>query len=368
MNIRIPAALFLLCFICFPLFSQDAGAPEDVPHSASETEAETAMSASETETVIALPENNYQPDAVFVIDSFNFDITGMTRPEALMRKGDLKKGEEITGLPGLEMFIQNKTQLLYNERVLESVSIHYTIGDKREDDKYPVNLIITTTDTWNIVAIPRPQYSSNSGFDITIKARDYNFLGTMSPLRLDLGYQYDESGQTFFNFMLDSDVPFTMFNLNWNINFDNYFDYRPNMERPYFYRNVSGISVEVPVGPTKITTGFDESFIYNEENPDRYKEAYGDFQDGLYLSSKPYISWKIPTGLVMGYWGDLVYTPGIFAVFNHEISRWPLDDIHKGPSLNFTHSLGFSRVDWIKNFLKGFDVGIRHSIDYNFFK
>ena len=354
MSFKIP---FLFLFAVFtalsvPLFSQEdtEGLPDDSIY------------------VIDSSREVLPDDSIYVINSFVFNIDGYTRPFALVNKGDLIAGEEITGLSNLEKYVADKTQILYNERVLDSVNIEYFIGQPREDGKYPVDLVIYVKDTWNIVAIPRPQYSSNYGFDITIKARDYNFLGTMSPLRLDLGYKYDEEGRSFFLFMLDSNIPFRFLNLNWNFKFVNDFSYRPDMRLPYYYKNTTGLSVEFPLGQTVITAGFNESLYFNEENSDGDKELYGDFQEGIFMSSSPYIRWRIPLGLEIGQWGELVYTPGIQASFNHEFPWWPLKENRKGPFLSFSHSLGFARVDWVDNFLRGFDFGIYNSNNINFFK
>ena len=308
-------------------------------------------------------------DRVFVINSFNFNVTGITRPFAMINKADLIVGEKITGQANLEAYIEKKQQLLFNERVLETVSIEHTVGEINEDGKYPVDLVINVKDTWNIIAIPRPQYSSNSGFDITIKARDYNFLGTMSPLRLDLGYSYDELGRHFFNVMLDSDIPFRALGLNWEINFDHDFSYRRNMEKTVYYKNTTGFSVDFSVGRTTPSVGANISFIVNEENSDSDKPKYGDFQEGLYISTNPFFSWSIPTGLEVGEYGELTYSPYLSATFNHELPSWPLDDNRKGPFMSFSHSLGFGRIDWKENNLqKGLSFSVSNSFSYDFFK
>ena len=347
--------LFLFLFLAAfgaPLFSQED--TEDLPD--------------DSVDAINSPREVLPDDSIYVINSFVFNIDGYTRPFALVNKGDLIAGEEIRGLSNLEKYVADKTQLLYNERVLDSVSIEYFIGQLREDEKYPVDLVFYVRDTWNIVAIPRPKYDSNSGWDITLKARDYNFLGTMSPLRLDLGYIYDEERRSSFLFMLDSNIPFRFLNLNWNFKFVNDFSYRPDVRLPFYYKNTTGLSAEFPLGQTVITAGFNEGLSLNEENPDSDKDLYGEFQEGLFMSSSPYISWKIPFGVEIGEWGELVYTPRIQADFNHEFSQWPLNENRKGPFLTFNHRFGFARVDWIDNFLRGFDVEIYNSNKYDFFK
>ena len=308
-----------------------------------------------------------EEDAVYIINSFIFNITGFTRPDALIRKGELTTGIEITGFSDLEKYIQEKTQILYNERVLDSVSIDYEIGQEDSDGKLPVDIVINTRDTWNIVAIPRPRYSSNDGFDITLKARDYNFMGTMSPLRLDIGYTYDNERRSSFLFMLDSNIPFNAFGLLWGFKFVNTFIYRAGSEQPFYYRNTTGLYVELPVKATTFTVGLDESFFLNDENADIYKPLYGYYQDGLFITTNPYISWEIPTGFDIGDWGGLVYTTRLAVVFNHELPGWPLDEHRKGTSLTYRHSLGFDRIDWIVNFKRGLDVYVNNSINFNFY-
>jgi hypothetical protein len=258
--------------------------------------------------------------------------------------------------------------MLLNQRVLkDNVLITYSVGEPEKDGSYPVFLNIKVEDTWNIIAIPRPTHSTNSGFHITIKARDYNFLGTMSPLRLDIGYSYDEEGRHSFNLMLDTDIPFRLFNLDWITNFDHDFSYRPNLDEPYYYKNTTGLSVELPYKRTTFSVGFNESVILNQEIARRYWDDYGRFQKGIYLSSNPFLSWKIPTGFYYYHLGEVTYTPSLSATFNHGFPRWPLFSFIKGPFLNFSHGFSFGRVDWVDNFLKGVSASISNSFSYDFY-
>jgi hypothetical protein len=338
--------LLILCFLIFTFF----------PVYANE---ELELLPEETENL---------NDSVYVINSFVFNIDGITRPSALIYNAELKIGEEITGRSNLEKYIREKRQLLYNQRLFDRITIEYSIQEMQADGKYPVNLIISVKDTWNIIAIPRPQYSSSTGFDMTIKARDYNFLGTMSPLRLDFGFQRDISGQNFYTVMLDSDIPFNLFDLNWNFDFDHDYTYRPDMELPHYYKNTTGLSVELPFNRTIFTVGFSESLIINDETPRKYRLAgYPRFQEGLYMSSTPYISWKIPTGLHYYDLGEIHYTPSLSTTFTHEFSNWPLEDFRKGPFVTYSHRLDFGRIDWNDNFQKGAQFIISNSNRFNFY-
>jgi outer membrane protein assembly factor BamA len=311
------------------------------------------------------------PEPIFYIREIDFDIKGQTRPFALLFNGELKEGDEITGNDNLQKYIERRTQLLINQRSLASASIEYVVGEPDTDSRVPVDLLLHIVDTWNIIALPRPQYDSNSGLDIAIKARDYNFLGTMSPLRIDLGYQYndqDESKPTYekhsFNLLIDSDIPFKAFNVRWNLNFDNEFAF--TQDEPLTYKNTTGISLDLPWKTTTFTFGFEQGFILNELNSDGNREKYNLDSDSDYMYSKLYAHWSIPTALTFPTLGTLTYTPGLEGVLNYRIGG--IDEMRRGPNLAFTHRLGIGRVDWVKdeNFRKGVSFSIANSYTYNF--
>ncbi|MDR1948660.1 MAG: hypothetical protein LBQ38_04645 [Spirochaetaceae bacterium] len=318
---------------------------------------------------------------VYYIRDIDFDITGRTRPFALIYHGELRKGERISGRENLEKYRTETIQRLYNNRVLDSVDIQYTLGPPDADGLVPVDLLIITRDTWNIIALPRPQLDDNIGFDLTIKARDYNFLGTMNPLRVDFGYQLDPEyvNAGFFsnflkgsaNFLIDLDMPFNLWGYNWNLNFDHTFSYIHHdvfQKSHFYYKNVTGISMELPYRFTTFTVGFDESTIVGEENDDRYKDDYGYYYDGTwYMSSAFYGLWKIPTGLAVGDFGELTYTPKITGTVNYR-PNGDIGELRRGPSINLSQDIGFGKIDWINNYRKGLEASLTNGNEYNLSK
>jgi hypothetical protein len=305
--------------------------------------------------------------AVYTIRSVEFESSGSSfspwksRAFVLFYHGEFKYGEEIRGMAGLEEYVRDKAQLLMNQRVLADVHIDFIVGEKEPDGRYPVDLRVTSRDTWNIIAVPRPQYSSNSGFDLTVKARDYNFFGTMEPLRLDIGYNHDENGDDILKLEIDSNIPFTAFGYYWRINFDHFLNLMVG-DNPS-YKNVTGIAMELPFRRTTFTFGFNESFIWHESNEGRYPKYEIDndplgkkYFNGLYASSELYTSWEIPTGIHIPHSGELTYQPKLGLQINYSPSAWPLDSVRTGPFLNMSQILGFNRVDWIENYRRGFDV------------
>jgi len=345
----------------FPLFSQETAPPAGgvPPVGGVAEELPFANGASDST----------DDSALYVITAYEFSVKGRSRPSALLYKlieyGEFREGEIIKGKANLEKYISDITQIYTNQRVLkDNVEVSCSTGDQNEDGTYPVTLMVKVEDTWNIIALPRPYYK-NGVLDLTIKARDYNFLGTMNPLRIDIGYNYNEDKQHSFLLGVYFNTPFKAFGYYWNFVFDNTVQYR--VDAPVYYENRTGLSVDLPFHLTTFTFGIDETLLLNDENSDWAKEkGYGPYQDGLYMSSKVYLSWKIPTGMIVSRFGELTYTPEISATFNHEFSQWPLDDHRKGPFTSFNHSLGFEKIDWHSNYREGLSVSMGNSYRYDY--
>jgi len=312
------------------------------------------------------PLSAQEDDRLFVIAAFEFDITGRTRPDALLHNAELRVGEEIRGMEALERFVRDRTQLLVNTRVLDAVEIAFSVGEARPDGAFPVTLAISAAGTMNVIAIPVPYFHSHTGFEFDVRARDYNFLGTMSPLRLNLGYSLDEYRQSSFNVMLTSVIPFTAWGLRWSFLFENIFEYRPDVDEPFFFRNNTGLSVELPFGGTTLTVGFEESFLLNDENHRRYRDLYGDFQSGIFMSSTAFASWRVPFGFSDVRFGEVAYTVSPSMTFVHEMPGQPaLHGFRRGPFAEVSHSLGLGRIDWHGNFRRGFSVSLGNSFFYD---
>ncbi|MDR2142895.1 MAG: hypothetical protein LBP29_00820 [Treponema sp.] len=297
------------------------------------------------------------PASVFVISEINYAIKGWTKPFAIAYNVELREGVEFQSREDLEAYVARKTQDLRNQRVFkeDSCFIEYSLGNPGEDGKIPVTLDVSVEDSWNIIVLPEPKYDSNSGFSLTLKARDYNFLGTMNPVRLDLGYELDNDGENTYGFLLDSDIPFRAFGLTWTVNFDNELNY--TVGDPLYYKNVTGLSVYLPWKTTAFVFGFNQYLYVNEENSDDEKASPGGttfFKDTWYMASELYGQWRIPTGLEVLSFGSVDYTPAIAETIRYrpggDVGEW------RHPVLSLSHSVGFGRIDWLGNYRQGLNV------------
>jgi len=267
---------------------------------------------SQFETLKVNPE--WQSETViFVIESFFFNIDGITRQNAIIKTANLKTGEELSGHTSLEKYIQEKTQLLYNQRALESVFLEYSVGQVNGEGKYPVEILVNVKDTNNFFIFPDPQYSTNYGIGLALIFTHNNFFGTMSPFKTKIGYKYNEYGQSNYILSLETNAGLRFFGINWNYLFLNEIKYRPYLEEPLYYRNASGLSAALPVGFFTFSPGINFSFIYNDEM-------------------------RI---------NDASYSGYNYLFFGPEVK--------------------ISRIDWIGNFRKGFLLSVNQFYYYHFY-
>ena len=301
-------------------------------------------------------------DTVYVIRGLKFDIDGISRSSALIYHGEFKEGERIKGKTNLERYLARKRQLLVNQRVLEEVAIEYTLGESEEDGAIPVKLMVYIVDSRNFIILPYPKYDSNDGISLTMKARDYNFLGTMSELKVDFGFRKD-GDDNIVNFEIDSDTPFTLFGLNWVFNFDHIISL--TFGNPLYYQNVTGLSVELPWKFTTFTVGFNQYVTFNEEVSDENKSLYEYTSDfyGTYGTSELFASWKIPFGIEVADFGEIAYTPKLSGKINYPYST--MDEPRK-PVTTLSHTIGFGRTDWIGNLRKEVSASLGNSYSWFF--
>jgi hypothetical protein len=306
---------------------------------------------------------------IFVIRKIDFNVTGRSRPYALRYHGRLEEGEELAGQEALDFYIKDRTQLLVNQRVLkDDVSIVYTLGEPEPEGKIPVYLLVTVSDTWNIMVFPKPLWDSNDGFDLTLKGRDYNFFGTMSPLRVDLGYQLNTRKESNFNFLIDTDIPFSALGFNWSVNFDNQIDY--SWKESLGYVNTSGISMELPWRRSTFTFDLTHEINWYDKNSFwEQSQGYGKFFTGLFNTISSGAEWELPTGVDVFSFGELIYVPKIRQSINYNPGGWDMTewrDLRQSHTTSLDQTLKFGRVDWIGNFRRGLDVYFENDNEFNY--
>lgn len=315
-------------------------------------------------------ERVHAEDTVFVIRSWSYFITGKTKESAIEREGEFKTGGRFTGNAELDAYVKEKKQDLYNIRSLisDDNSITYTLGETEEDGAVPVHLAISVTDSTNWIILPEPNYDSNFGFSLSIKIRDYNFLGTLSPQKLDFIWGSDDRHRNYIGYRLELNIPFAAFGFNWEFTSYNELRYYLSGE-PSYNINTLGLAMELPASFTTFTFGLEQGVVIHEENTRKIRDFESTLEEyhDWYLFSKAFVDWKIPTPLRVGKFGAVVYTPGVYGIIKYQ----PNGDVGKyrhGPSTGIKQKLGFEKINWLGNFRQGLKVSVFNDNEYNYFR
>jgi hypothetical protein len=287
-----------------------------------------------------------------------YDIHGSTRLFPLTKAVPVDQQQVFPDKVKFDTYIKDLELQFQNQRVFESANIDVEYAEAEPNGIIPVKLIIHTVDTWNIIVLPKPGFDSNTGFEIKLKLKNYNFLGSMQVLDADLTYKLDNQQKSAFSTNVNFNIPFSFkgYAVSWNNELSATF---PMNEIPE-YNFKTGLTIEIPIKITNIVFGFDQSVIINDRN-----------DSGLYLDNPYYFqeafSSSIPFTLFkLGQMGDLVWAPGASIKTNIAVNGMQYDAL-KGPELSWGHSLSLGRVNWFGNFRRGFNTSLSNTYSYNYF-
>lgn len=311
-------------------------------------------------------QNVYAPpedQTVYIINNIDIAIDGQTKPFAVKDEANIHSGTLIQGMKNLELYIAEKKQFLISLRVFDEITLEYFLLERDEHNQIPVDLYISGKDSSNLIIFPIPKYSSNEGFSLKLSAKDFNFLGTLTPAELDVGYQRDTKGNNGFFLGSIIAVPFEFGGYRWTLDFGNSLDYSENA-LTYYYNHL-GLLMDIPVKETTLTFGLYEAISVNEENYERNKASEGEyFRDGWYLNTQALARWNIPTGFHVFSFGELAYTPELDFSINYRPGG-DIGDSRRGFEISLKQKLGFGKLNWNGNFREGLiaDIQSRNTVN-----
>ncbi|MFZ3109485.1 MAG: hypothetical protein WA234_02180, partial [Rectinemataceae bacterium] len=160
------------------------------------------------------------PPNLYFIRDVEIQVEGITNARILRGKAAILPGIGFPDLASLKNYIADRKQRLVNERVLEKVQVDYVLEDFINDgvDSYHVDISVAVKDSWNIIALPYFRYDSNDGLLLSVRGRDYNFIGSMRALVLNLDYSQDATGRQSFGGYTTFGIPFLLFQHDSGIN------------------------------------------------------------------------------------------------------------------------------------------------------
>ena len=365
------------------------------------------------------------PDAPFPIERYQitavqYVIKGLTREYPLSRAVPIDTARIFEPEEKLQQYITELEQRFKNIRSIESAVITVDYGIPTTDGLIPVTLTVTVVDTWNFIAVPYPSFDSNTGLQLKLKLQDFNFLGTLQPLKADIVYQSTETDKQVFSSTLNFSLPFRagIFDMAWGSSFgltyvyqelpkitlssgleaayrvNKHFSLRFGMVPELIINDRSSsntadaVSTKLPsqpVDPTGTTsspsTATDAIPALSQRTPDEEMDdtksktvdkqepavlGYVYPHDRYYFKTSFYM--RTPVNITqLKHFGSLIWTPSMSIAGN-----WAFDGIQaenlKVWTFGWGHMLSFGKVNWIGNFRKGLSFSFDNTYSYRFYK
>jgi hypothetical protein len=314
------------------------------------------------------------PAEQYRIGDIRYELMGRTKAYALGLAVEVDQKRVFDSLVDLDIYVAKIRRELVNQRVFDVAEIVYELpqNDGNADSgtsatPIPVMITIMARDTFNFIVIPYPKYDSNSGWDIKLKLKDYNFLGLMQTLTADLVYQYTDESENKIGFNLDYSFPFKLspFDAQWLNSVS--FSYTIGESEPE-YGWTTGLKLVFPLDVIDleftVEHGLSRNFDYDWDNWNNADNKQ--YNDGFYFTDSA--KFAVPIALTEFVGVSRVYfTPDVHFSYNWD----PTDGVIKhpdlrGPVLGTGYSLSTSHIDWIGNYRKGFSLSAGQSLDYSF--
>lgn len=375
-------AIVIVCmFFTFAAYAQEFEMPLPVLIDDS-----VDISVSDTSTEVSGVQS-YQITAV------NYNIKGLTRKYPLSQAVPIDTTVIFDSEEALHRYLDNLERQFKNIRSIQSVRIEADYGVINSKAVIPVVLTVAITDTWNFIVVPYPSFDSNSGFQLKLKMQDFNFLGTLQPLKADIIYRSTETDQQILSSSLNFTLPFRVgvFNLLWDSSFQIVYAFNEapkinigtGLEASYkFNRRVSlifGLAPELAINDRSSsqmsvadTDKKPREEIPGLELPSKQTETtrpnglgYLYPNDRYYFKTTFFVRTPVMITEVKDF-GSLVWTPSMSLAGNWAFDGIQADDL-KNWSFNWGHTLSLRKVNWELNFRKGLVFSVGNAYSYQFY-
>jgi len=288
-------------------------------------------------------------DGPFVIKDVDFQVQGRTMNFVLMQKlradGPVI-GRSFADKESLEAYLADRRQILLDTRLFVSVDTGYDLSPNGSGGT-DVRLRFAIVDTWNIVALPKPLISPNTGVGFYIKAKDYNFLGSMQTFSLSPEVEWDKHGYFSGNATASLGIPFYALGADWSLGVSETAQVWNSSTA--LSETSASITYNIPSLPFPASITASQGYCYNADvqYPD-YPEP-----DPYFLSESLSGTANIPVGLSLGGFGMVYFDPSL----SYSKDWWPTAAMYypgrANPGFYVGNTFSAGRLDWIGNMRQG---------------
>lgn len=330
----------------------------------------TAQSLTQDNSTLISSENENQSSAenqeTYKIKNVTFNSKGKTKPYAIKRNiTDIDYERIFLSKEEFENYLKDIRQQITNTRLVENIEFNYVVIEK-DNNLNIADVIYSFSDSKSFLMFPKPTLDTNSGFELKLKLKDNNFLGTMSDLNIDLNGQLGntdapEDWSKFsggFNF--EYEFPFNLgFTENsWSNDFTLSWEFG---EAAPDFSYSTGLTVKIPFGHNKLSISGTQSVIRNND--------YIIYGDELYFVEK----FGVSLPLVLGYLGNTTavsFTPSVNFTNNWDLNGINENntDLNQTPMINVAQTIDVSNINWAEkyNFRSGYYFNTVESIGWDF--
>ena len=280
----------------------------------------------------------------FAIASVDFAVEGRPLAFILRYKVNIPIGKAFADTKALQAYLADKRQILLNERTLQSVSVSYETGAVGADGLVPVAVLFHVKESWNIIALPKPTYDSNSGLLLSVRGRDYDFAGSMQTLSLDLNYTYDQLGRTGFGGATSFSIPFLLGSFEASAG-------GSSSVTIYADGTPTASSSSLNLSLTDRRFGFPLTYSASQgltSNPNLVSND----SDPYYLTDTVSAASSFVVAEQYGPFGELDYAPSVSLSQMWRFEA-PVRQDRQGTIASFSQSIAWGRVNWVGNSEKG---------------
>jgi hypothetical protein len=290
----------------------------------------------------------------YVIRDVEVNIDGLTRKDILLYNLGIEPGESFPKQEDFFLWLEEKSQVFRNFRTFSKSKIEYT--QELDSDTVFIDLVLTAIDSWSIIILPKPKYDSNVGLQISLSGRDYNFLGSMEPLRVNFDYDIDSAFESTFGFEFDTKQPFLIYDEYFQVGINNYTTLHPEGD-PENDLNLY-LEYQKQLGDFKFFIRGTQEFEFLPR--DSAKEIIADnlLTNELSLRTTYSFPFLIP-GL-----GKPTYSPKVFINREYVLGN-DYRTYTNGVTAGFDHALSFGRINWEKNLRQGIQAAISNLFEYD---
>src|SRR6056297_1611585 len=293
---------------------------------------------------------------VYSIRDVEYQIDGKTRKRVLAQYLGIEKSERLQGRQALDEYLVEKHQLIKNQRTLSGGSITSSFEpDPERPNVVFVDLKVKVSDTWNYLVLPYGKYDSNDGLLLSLRGRNYNFLGGMETLEVNLDYLKPSVEENEYSLNSALKIPFYLYGFEWKFDFEE--DVSISADDPTYFYTKAGLSLDIPMNFLTWQASALQEYYLNKDGDDD--------PDHWYLRSSGRFGSSIPLGFELPGFTEVNYNPALITSANYKPGD-RLSTDRRGYELGVEHGITTGRIDWRKNFRNGAELDFTQNLRWNF--